>query len=143
MSDTEVAVAKQIVTWDKSTCGSTVSVLQSVRHNTLQCPSTTTADASAVFGIFDETTMRNSFLLNPIHLGETIKKSRCVHWANRCQLGWIITKSNNGLPDESPSCPISKSCRWKVENGVGACAACRSIRNVKVSHLLAAGEVND
>lgn len=56
--------------------------------------------------------------------------SRCAYWLGNCQLGVKISyvaldqESGRSSIDVMSDCPIQKTCRWKVENGLVACQSC-------------------
>ena len=120
----------------------------------LDCPSAPVEFAHAVFAKFESKSESHQFLPSVIPLGRTIKEVvdqskfksnfrlvgrcvevRCANWSGGCVLGSSIAKVQATV-DGDRICPISKTCRWKAENGDSVCGPCSSVRNIPVETAL-------
>ena len=52
-------------------------------------------------------------------------QARCIHWEGHCALGREIAKIDAHA--NTPSCALSDTCRWKMENGDSICQICPQI----------------
>lgn len=62
-------------------------------------------------------------------------KARCSNWNGHCVLGWELSKVIRQV--DSSSCAISRTCRWRIENGESVCGICpRVMRMGSLDDLL-------
>ena len=55
-------------------------------------------------------------------------RSGCAYWLDGCQLGAVVASVAKDPDDaSSPPCPIRDRCRWRLEHGPLACAACEGL----------------
>lgn len=70
------------------------------------------------------------------------KQHRCAQWDGFCRLGAAAAHAAFEFADTQadPDCPISASCRWRLENGPTACLVCPWVHRTDPQQLIALHE---
>ena len=70
------------------------------------------------------------------------KQDRCEQWNGFCRLGVAAALAASELPGVRPAegCPITETCRWRLENGPSACVLCPWINRLDPLALISIHE---
>jgi len=113
------------------------------------CPSSSAELATHRFAEVD-TTGRVVFEAIPVRIGTPgtpnhqprltgpCKQHRCAQWDGFCRLGAAAARAAFELGGNSPEsgCPITNTCRWRMENGDAACVVCPWLHRVAPEELI-------
>ena len=107
------------------------------------CPSTDTTESTHLLGLRGtdgKLTFLNQLLPVPavaleqydfddfrdkVRMTGVCIQGNCMHWQGFCNLGRTLSElSVNG---SEQTCPITTTCRWRIENGSSICSVCPQV----------------
>lgn len=109
---------------------------------TILCPSTAIAETTHLLGMCNDegvvefldsplpmprpalATLGAQDLRDRLRLTGPCVRQSCAHWEGHCALGRRLAAASEPA---TRSCPITATCRWRLENGDSVCGICPSV----------------